>query len=321
MSSRLLCEQLTRRTASPWLIWDRLPEALRAPTRVLIALARRTKAHTTPLPPGKRASLPDSAVELRTRYGGFWFDGADRKMTPWIRRHATWEQDVLRLLSSVVRPGMTVVDVGANIGFHTVVLSRLTGPSGRVHAFEPHPVTLELLRANLWRHGCANTTVHACAVADHAGTLELEVDPEGLSGTHLGAGGIHVDAVTLDDALAGVPVDVMKVDVEGAEPLVLRGAARTIARSPGLLAVVEFRGHEHLDGSGPEEVLDLYESLGLTPALLHPDGRMVAATRAALLAAAQRVDTLNIVLQKAQSLGSSARPAATSRSARSTSSG
>jgi len=132
-------------------------------------------------------SLPEVAVPLRTRYGTFWFDSTDTKLTPWIRRHATWEADVLRLLRSVTRPGMTVVDVGAERGLHTAALSRLVGPFGQVHAFEPLPVTLELLAANLWRHSCANTTCTGPPRSNRSGFASLELDPEGRSGAHLDA--------------------------------------------------------------------------------------------------------------------------------------
>jgi FkbM family methyltransferase len=286
----------TGRAAAPWIVWNRMPEPLRVPSRRLISLARRLNARGSKLPPGPLPLLPSSAVQLQTRYGGFWFDAQDAKVTPWIRREATWEQDVIRFLNSVVRPGMTAVDVGANIGFHTMVLSRLVGPLGAVHAFEPLPETLALLRANLWRHECANTTVHAAAVTDTVGTVEMQLDPEGRSGAHIGSG-FAVPAVTLDEALAGVRVDVLKVDVEGAEPMVFRGARELIRRNPRITAVVEFRGGSHLDGSTPEQVLDLYEELGLRPHTLHADGRIGAADRAAVLDAAARAETLNIVLR------------------------
>ncbi|HEV2593261.1 MAG TPA: FkbM family methyltransferase [Gaiellaceae bacterium] len=285
-------------SSGAWLVWDRMPQQLREPSHKLIGFARRLNAHTTKLPSGTPPPLPASAVDLRTLHGGFWFDDDDRKVTTWIRRQATWEQDVIRCLAWAVRPGMTAVDVGANVGFLAVQLSRFVGPTGRVHAFEPHPVTLELLRANLWRHRCANTTVHPCAASEHAGRVELVADPEGLSGVHMGSGGISVEAVTLDEALGGTPVDFMKIDVEGAEPMVLRGARATIAASRRVVAVAEFRGYDHLDGSSPDETLDLYESLGFTVSLLRADGRPVDASRAAVLEAARRVDTLNVILQK-----------------------
>lgn len=285
-----------RRRITPWIVWNRLPPAFRGPAHSVIRFARRRSAMTTRLPDGTIPLLPAEVTELPTRYGGFWFDGADRKLTPWIRSNATWEEDVLRYLRTAVRPGMTVVDVGANVGFLSVLLSRLVGQEGHVHAFEPLADNLLLLRGNLWRHDCVNTTVHPFAVSDAPGSVEMELDSEGASGAHLGSG-IPVEAVTLDDALRGVKVDVLKVDVEGAEPMVLRGARELLARSPGLVAVVEFRGSEHLDGSTPEQVLDLYDALGLDSYLLRADGRAEPASRDAVLDAAQRAETINIVLR------------------------
>lgn len=283
-----------------WLMWAAVPTPLRGMARAQIAWMRRLRARDTPTPlrqPGDPL-VPIHAVSLRTRQGGFWFDAADQKLTPWIRTHATWEQDVGRLFAAVVRPGMTAVDVGANVGFHSATLSRLVGASGVVHAFEPMPDSLELLRANLWRHTCANVLVHPVAVVDAPGRVTLTPDPEGLSGSHLGAEGVVVDATTLDAALDGSRVHVMKIDVEGAEPLVLRGASAVIERSPGLIAIVEFRGSEHLDGSSPASVLELYESLGFGLHLLTADGRALPATQNDVLHQAQRAETVNIVLRK-----------------------
>ena len=286
-------------TVTPWTVWARLPGPVRTPSRQLIALARRRSARGTPLPSGAPLPLlPESAVQLRTRYGGFWFDSEDKKLTPWIRRQATWEEDVLRLFRATVRPGMTVIDIGANVGFHTVVLSRLVGPTGTVHAFEPMPVTLELLSANLWRHSCTNVTVHPLALGDRSGTTMLEPDPDGRSGAHLGESGFLVSLGILDDSLPELHADLIKVDVEGAESMVLHGGAALIARSPNLTILAEFRAGTHLDGRSGDHVLMLYESLGLGLNLLRSDGVPVPATRDAILDAASRVETLNIVLKK-----------------------
>ncbi len=296
-----LVDQAVERAAAPWLVWSHIPEPLRVPSRSLIAVARRMRARSSALPDGPLPELPAAAVELRTKYGSFWFDARDRKVTPWVRRHATWEADVLRFAGSVVRPGMVTVDVGANVGFHSVMLAKLVGPLGRVHAYEPLAETLQFLRANLWRHGCANAVVHPAAALDRAGVVSFERDPEGDSGAHVqldAATAIQVPTTTLDEELGGGRVDFLKIDVEGAEPLVLEGARAVIEASPKLDAVVEFRGGAHLDGRGPDEVLDLYDSLGLRAHQLLPDGRAVAASRAELLAAAARDETINIVLRK-----------------------
>ena len=281
-----------------WRAWGLVPAPLRGPAHGAIALGRRLTARSTPLPAGPAPQLPASAIELRTRYGSMWFDAEDEKLTPWIRRHATWEADVVRLLTDEVRAGMTVADVGANVGFHTVVLARLVGEQGRVHAFEPLPATVELLRANLWRQRCDNATVHAVAVSDRAGIAHIAPDPHGRSGAALAAEGEEVEAARLDDLLDGVPLDLLKVDVEGAEPLVLRGAGRVLSASPRLLAIVEFRPERHLDGSTPEEVLALYQGLGFRLQLLHADGSTHDATAGEVLAAAAEHETINLVLRR-----------------------
>src|SRR5581483_6687480 len=127
-------------------------------------------------------------------------------------------------------------DVGANVGFHAVFAARL---GARVVAVEPVPWTLELLRANVWRHGA--------------------------------------DVEVVDGA-----VDVLKVDVEGAEPLVLRGASAILARSPVLAAIVEFRDEPHVGGESPAEVLAFYESLGFELCLLRRNGELEPASAAAV---------------------------------------
>jgi FkbM family methyltransferase len=290
----------TRRAAAQWLVWNQVPQPVRVPARSLIALSRRLRAHSTAIPVGPAPPLPPSAVELRTLHGSFWFDGVDEKVTPWIRRHATWEADVVRFLGSVVRPGMVAVDVGANIGFLTVLMAKLVGPAGRVHAYEPWPGNLELLHANLWRHTCGNVTVHAAAALHRAGTVSFERDAAGDSGARVeldGAGAFEVDAVTLADTVPEPQINVLKIDVEGAEPLVLEGAAPLLARSRSVVAVVEFRGTTHLDGRSPEAVLDFYGTLGLETYRLLSSGQAVAATHGQLIAAAAADETINIVLR------------------------
>ena len=139
---------------------------------------------------------------------------------------------VMKLLRATLRPGATFVDVGANIGFHTVLAAQLVGPAGRVVAIEPSPWALDLLRANLWRSGAAATVLPAAA-AEASGKVRLAAAPDHHSGARLAEHGeIEVEAARLDDLIPDLVVDVLKVDVGGAEPLVLRGASELVERSP-----------------------------------------------------------------------------------------
>lgn len=257
----------------------------------------------TALPAGAPPGLPPEAVELDTAIGTLWFDDADDHVTPWIRSQGVWEADVMKLLERTLRPGSTFVDVGANVGFHTVLAAQAVGPDGRVVSVEPAPWSLELLRANVWRHGARQVTVAPVAASDAAGTVRLELDPRHRSGARLtdAPGAVEVETARLDELVPDGAVDVMKVDVEGAEPLVLRGAPGLLDRSPSLVAVVEFRDEPHLSGESPEEVLAFYESLGFELCLLHRNGDVVAATRAVVLERARREPSFNLVLQRAGS--------------------
>lgn len=284
-----------------WRTWERLPESVRGLLRPALAAVRRSRRVHTPLPAGPRPELPGDAVELDTAIGTLWFDGADTRLTPWARSQGVWEADVMKLLAATLRPGGVFVDVGANVGFHTVLAAQLVGPAGKVFAVEPAPWTLQLLRANVWRSATA-VTVLPFAASDAAGTVRLAHEAGHRSGAHLVAGGdgggTAVDAAPLDELLPEIVVDVLKVDVEGAEPLVLRGARALLERSPGLLVVVEFRDQTHLSGETPAEVLAFYESLGFELRLLRRNGEHERASAENVLERSRREPSFNLVLAR-----------------------
>jgi len=145
----------------------------------------------------------------------------------WI---GTYEASRQRALERLVTPGMVVYDLGANVGFYTLLAARLVGADGLVVAFEPLPRNLHYLRRHVALNACGNVMVIDAAVSDRAGVATLRAD--GSATARLGAGGdILVRTLTLDDAVFGQglrPPAILKMDVEGAELDVLRGAARTL---------------------------------------------------------------------------------------------
>jgi FkbM family methyltransferase len=281
-----------------WALWEHTPEPVRRGLRPALAALRRRRRVHTPAPPGEPPPLPAAAIELDTAIGTLWFDADDTRLTPWVRSQGVWEADLMKLLQATLRPGGVFVDVGANVGFHTVLAAQLVGPTGRVVAVEPAPWTLELLRANVWRSG-VGVTVLPVAASDAPGRARLEVDPGHRSGARVvDEGGVEVEAARLDDLLPNLAVDVLKVDVEGAEPLVLRGARALLNRSQGLIAVVEFRDERHLSGESPPEVLGFYESLGFELCLLRRNGGLNPADAAAVLERSRREPSFNLVLRR-----------------------
>jgi FkbM family methyltransferase len=157
-----------------------------------------------------------------------------------IRRFGEWAGAEIGLMTALMRPGDRVLDVGANIGFHTLAFAEKVGASGEVHAFEAHPALYEVLQANVVSATHADTvTTHLCAVAD-VGGASLSLSPLALDapvnagatspGTVVNEGDLSVQTITLD-SLELDRCDFIKIDVEGMEPAVLRGAEDLIRRT------------------------------------------------------------------------------------------
>ncbi|HLI29966.1 MAG TPA: FkbM family methyltransferase [Terriglobia bacterium] len=137
--------------------------------------------------------------------------------------------------------GHTVLDIGANIGWFTLVAAKHLGPEGRIHAFEPRPETLRMLKRTIRDNGLQDrVTVWPYALADQPGKLKLtwgkETDNPGGSFLVNEAkfGNSHdtaeVTVAVLDELLPEITPDIIKIDVEGAEPRVFRGARKAIDR-------------------------------------------------------------------------------------------
>ena len=99
--------------------------------------------------------LPD-AVPLLTEVGALFVHARDQVITPYLRAHGRWEPDDCHLLEVELGPGAVAIDVGANIGYMTLVAAQAVGPTGTVIAVEPHPDNISLLRANVIRNDVAD---------------------------------------------------------------------------------------------------------------------------------------------------------------------
>jgi FkbM family methyltransferase len=162
----------------------------------------------------------------------------------WLGTH---EEPVQAALAAQVRPGFIVYDVGAHVGFFTLLASRLAGDGGRVYAFEPRPDNVERLRRNVEANRAKNVEVIAAAASDREGDAAFVMSDSTLEGRLAGPAvrsAATVRTATIDalarDRLA--PPDLIKIDVEGAEGAVIRGAARTIdLHRPALLIEVHSR--------------------------------------------------------------------------------
>jgi FkbM family methyltransferase len=177
----------------------------------------------------------------------------------WIKRHdnlaetlllGSFETAELAFVEKFLQPGMTVLDIGAHQGLYTLLASKRVGSSGRVFSFEPSPRERRALRLNLALNFCPNVAVQALALGSQETTADLFVvqgsqtgcnslrPPEVLSATKP----VRVCVTTLDQWLSLnriQQVDFIKLDVEGAELEVLKGAENFLRRSPGPVILCE----------------------------------------------------------------------------------
>jgi FkbM family methyltransferase len=195
---------------------------------------------------GKGALLSGEVTILHGPAAGLRFAAEDTKVGFTL---GSEEPELQAELARLLHPGDAFYDVGANVGFMTLVGARLVGPAGRVVAFEPNPRLAAAARANAALNCLAQVEVHELALADHEGTARFVV-PEESSGAHLadvqegGGESFDVDVTTLDAFLARAaepPPAVVKLDIEGAEVRALDGMRATLA-AHGPALVVELHG-------------------------------------------------------------------------------
>jgi FkbM family methyltransferase len=224
---------------------------------------------------------PELVIEADTDLGPLWVERTGTILTPWLVKEGYWDPALTALVRRALGPGRIFVDVGANIGYFTVLASRLVGTKGRVYAIEPEPTNLSILEANLWRHGCSNVTVLPVAAWSQRTHLQITRPPEEGATALVGpseGGGALVPAARLDD-LIGEAVDYIKIDCEWTDHVVVRGAEGLIRESPSTLLTVEFvPGEAGHTGASPSEILDQYRGMGLTPYEISPSGNGVRPT-------------------------------------------
>ena len=186
-------------------------------------------------------------------------------------RDGVWDPHVEACIRTILRPGQTAIDVGANVGYFTAVMAQCVGPTGRVWSFEPVPETFELLTLCNSLNGYGHVTPMRVALGAANGSIEITYDKR-----HSGIATMHPDQVAGDtqrvklrslDALVasgdvqGRP-DLIKVDVEGHELEALRGARETIAQASPTIVFELNERTARVAGWTLAELAELLLSLG-----------------------------------------------------------
>jgi FkbM family methyltransferase len=204
-------------------------------------------------------------VRLETDAGPLWIPEADEVMRPYIEERGTWETDEGRLLLDLVRPGVRFADIGANVGYFSLLIAK-HARGAVIHAFEPHPMTSAVLALNAWNSG-ADITTHAIALSAGERTLALSTAPTNLGDTRTrvsDTADMIAPAARLDQVLPDAVFDLVKIDVQGFEPDVLAGMTAALRRSPGVVIVSEFWPTALRErGLDPVDVLQIFTDMGL----------------------------------------------------------
>jgi FkbM family methyltransferase len=221
-------------------------------------------------------------ILVRTEVGYILCAATDHAVLACLIDTGELERGTRLLIQRFLSPGDVFVDVGANLGLHTLAAARAMQGRGKIIAFEPFEPTKRLLEKSVWMDGFSEITeIHQAAVSNKIGHQKLFLGAS--SGHHslfpldtpsgLSAKTVEVPLVRLDGIIhTGQKVNLIKIDVEGAELEVLDSAVSVIKHNPDIALIVEF-GPSHLKRTGhsTEQWLSAFTGLGLIYRAINPD--------------------------------------------------
>ncbi|MCM8536214.1 MAG: FkbM family methyltransferase [Lentisphaeraceae bacterium] len=195
------------------------------------------------------------------RYGQFLYNVHDKIIGRALEAYGEWAQDELDLLKHFIKPGDTVIDLGANIGTHSIAFANFVGTTGKVIAFEPQRIIYQCLSANIALNSLMNVWAHPYGVSDEPSLIRMpQVDYTseqnfGSISLRETGNGEEVPIVRLDD-FCQESCSLIKMDVEGMEIAALKGAERLINKYKPILYT------ENNNNDRSAELIKYIESLG-----------------------------------------------------------
>jgi len=187
-------------------------------------------------------------IEVQGNY--MYVNVRDTAIAPSLIRAGFWEKFETQLIKEMIKPGMVIVDCGANIGYYSLITAKITGKYGKVYAFEPDPDNYQLLVDNIKNNGFTNIIPIKKAVSNKSGRRKLFSDEKNFGNISFSEDNInekilsiYAETISLDDYFKNIvnnsKVDFIKMDVEGAEGLIMEGA-KNILISNDLKIFMEF---------------------------------------------------------------------------------
>lgn len=192
------------------------------------------------------APKTDGAIEV---HGHRMYLAADGRLPPIDMSLDAFEVETTQLFETLLEPGMVVIDVGAHVGYYTLIAAKAVGPTGKVFAFEPDDSNYSLLIKNVEINGYSNVVAVKQAVSNYVGYSTLELSPWHSGIHHIDysgqqeSSGVQVETTTVDTFLGSqesLEISLVKIDVEGSEERVLDGMSQLFENSGKLNVILEY---------------------------------------------------------------------------------
>lgn len=232
---------------------------------------------------------PKGVVLMNIEGNKMYVNADDRGIAPMLLMDGVMEKYETELFKKMIKEGMVVVDIGANIGYFTLIAAKLVGKSGIVYAFEPEPTTYELLCRNIELNNYTNIVSIQKAVSNKQGKIGFWVDKAGIAISSIAKDNvlafsrapvdglseepisIEIETITLDEFFKNLSnkIDFIKIDTQGAEGLIIDGA-ETVLRGNNLKIAMEFwpDGLRNL-GTDPLQLLQKVQKYGFKIKLIN----------------------------------------------------
>ncbi|MCK5259532.1 MAG: FkbM family methyltransferase [Candidatus Omnitrophica bacterium] len=196
----------------------------------------------------------------------------DSKDSLGLSIYGVYEENETEFINKEVKVGDIVLDIGANIGYHTLIFAKLVGENGKVFAFEPDPTSFDLLERNVRNNGYKNVVLINKAVAEKSGRLKLFLSEDNLADHRIydsqdGRNFIEIESVRLDDYFKDFSgkINFIKMDIEGSEYGAVKGMFDLLKKTENVKIISEFWPFGlRRSGVEPAEYLEVLRTYGLS---------------------------------------------------------
>ncbi len=198
-----------------------------------------------------------------------YIDKNDEVVSQQLLQNGKWEPYETEIFKKSIKKGDTVVDIGAHIGYYTIIAAKIVGPKGRVYAFEPNPNNFKLLSKTIATNQYSNVILVKKAVSDKTGKIKLYINTQNTGdhrvfNSHDDRKSITIETVKLDDFFSkNEKIDLIKMDIQGSEHNTLKGGRKLLTTNKNISIITELEPELlKLNNTSAKKFLDLLGKLG-----------------------------------------------------------